>query len=70
MKKIGVVLVSEAEEVYNYLNEEALNSRIDHTILKTINKKRSFNRLRSETTSQSWSNDLDSNHLFLSAILY
>ncbi|MDG6218055.1 MAG: hypothetical protein QCI00_01270 [Candidatus Thermoplasmatota archaeon] len=39
MKKLGVVLLSEAEEVYNYLNEEALNSKIDHTILKTINKK-------------------------------
>ncbi len=39
MKSINVVLSPEAEEVYNYLNKESPNSKIERGILKAIGKK-------------------------------
>jgi len=39
MKKVEVVLSDEAEEVYNYLNREAPNSKIERGILNAVNKK-------------------------------
>jgi len=39
MKKIRVIFSQDAEEVYNHLNEEALKSKTDRTILNAINKK-------------------------------
>ena len=39
MKKVRVIFSPEAEEVYNYLNEVALNSKVDRSILNAINKK-------------------------------
>jgi len=39
MKKIRVILSSEAEEVYNHLKEEAAESKTKKTILKAITKK-------------------------------
>ncbi len=39
MKNVRVVLSPEAEEVYNYLNKEAPNSKTERTILKAINQK-------------------------------
>lgn len=40
MKKVRVILSPEAEEVYNYLNHEAPNSKIENTILNAFNKKK------------------------------
>ena len=40
MKKTRVILSPEAEEVYNYLNKEAPNSKNENTILKAFNKKK------------------------------
>ncbi len=39
MKRIEVVLSDEAEEVYNYLNREAPNSKIEWGILRAVDKK-------------------------------
>lgn len=39
MKFVKVVLSPEAEEVYNYLNEQALKSKIERSILNAVNKK-------------------------------
>lgn len=39
MKPIKVILSPEAEEVYNYLNKEAPNSKIERGILKAVDKK-------------------------------
>lgn len=39
MKIIRVKFSSEAEEIYNYLNEQAPNSKIERTILNAVNKK-------------------------------
>ena len=39
MKKIKVILSSDAKEVYNYLKEEATKSKIERTILNAIIKK-------------------------------
>ena len=39
MKKVRVIFSPEAEEVYKHLNEAALNSKIDSSILNAINKK-------------------------------
>jgi hypothetical protein len=39
MKTIKVILSPEAKEVYSYLNKSAKNSKIDNTILKSINTK-------------------------------
>ena len=40
MKKIiRVILSEEAEEVYNYLNENAPKSKTERTILNAVNKK-------------------------------
>lgn len=39
MKKVRVILSTEAEEVYKYLNEHALESKIEKSILNSINKK-------------------------------
>ena len=39
MKKIRVILSPEAEEVYEYLNEQATKSKTEKTILNAINKK-------------------------------
>ena len=39
MKKIRVVLSPEAQEVYNYLNEQASTSKTERTILNAVNKK-------------------------------
>tara|TARA_B100001971_G_C17703725_1_gene293002 strand:- start:85 stop:435 length:351 start_codon:yes stop_codon:yes gene_type:complete len=38
-KKVRVIFSPEAEEVYKHLNEIALNSKIDSSILNAINKK-------------------------------
>src|SRR4030042_582456 len=40
MKKVRIILSPEAEEVYNYLNKEAPNSKIENTILNAFNKKK------------------------------
>ena len=40
MKKVRVILSPEAEEVYDFLNKEAPNSKIENTILNAINKKK------------------------------
>jgi len=39
MKKIRVILSSDAKEVYNHLTEEAPKSKTERTILNSINKK-------------------------------
>jgi len=39
MKAIKVILSSEAEEVYNYLNREAPHSKIEREILNALEKK-------------------------------
>lgn len=39
MKTIHVIFSPEAEEVYNYLNEQAPNSKTERMILNAINKK-------------------------------
>ncbi len=39
MKRIRVILSPEAREVYEYLNREASNSKIEKMILKSINQK-------------------------------
>lgn len=38
-KKIGVILLEEAEDVYNYLNKNAPKSKTERTILNAVNKK-------------------------------
>lgn len=40
MKNVRIVLSPEAEEVYNYLNAAALKSKIERSILNSINKKK------------------------------
>ena len=39
MKRIRVILSQDAEEVYQYLNENALSSKTERTILKALDKK-------------------------------
>ena len=39
MKKVRVIFSPEAEEVYKHLNEVAPNSKVDRSILNSINKK-------------------------------
>jgi len=39
MKTIEIIFSPEAEEVYKYLNEQAVNSKIERTILNSLNKK-------------------------------
>lgn len=39
MKPVRVILSPEAEEVYDYLNREAPNSKIERSILSAVNKK-------------------------------
>ena len=39
MRKIRVILSSDAKEVYNHLKEEAPKSKTDRTLLNTITKK-------------------------------
>lgn len=39
MKAVRVVLSPEAEEIYNYLNREAKDSKIERSILTAIQKK-------------------------------
>ena len=39
MKTVKVILSPEAEEVYKYLNAEAINSKIERTILNALNHK-------------------------------
>lgn len=39
MKEIKVILSPEAKEVYEYLNNEALSSKIERSILKAIQQK-------------------------------
>jgi hypothetical protein len=39
MKKIRVILSSDAKEVYNHLKEEAPKSKTERTILNSIKKK-------------------------------
>ena len=39
MKRVRVILSEEAEEAYRYLNENAENSKIERSILNSINKK-------------------------------
>jgi hypothetical protein len=39
MKTVKVILSPEAEEVYNYLNEQAPHSKTENTILNAIRKK-------------------------------
>ncbi len=40
MKSVRVILSPEAEEVYKYLNAEAAKSKIERSILNSINKKK------------------------------
>ena len=42
MKEVRIVLSQEAREVYEYLNREAPNSKIERTILKSIKQKIEF----------------------------
>ena len=39
MKQVRVIFSPEAEEVYKYLNEVAPNSKIERSILNSLNKK-------------------------------
>lgn len=39
MKTTRVILSPEAEEVYKYLNKEAVNSKIEKTIISGLQKK-------------------------------
>lgn len=39
MKAVRVILSPEAEEVYDYLNKQSENSKIERTILRAIGKK-------------------------------
>ena len=39
MKTVRVIFSFEAEEVYNYLNEQSPSSKIEKTILKALHKK-------------------------------
>ena len=39
MKTVRIIFSPEAEEVYNYLNEEAEHSKIEKSIFNAINKK-------------------------------
>jgi|SRR3989338_2376773 len=39
MKSVKVILSPEAEEIYKYLNQQAPNSKIEKSILNSINKK-------------------------------
>ena len=39
MKTVSIILSPEAKEVFEYLNKEALNSKIENTILKAIKQK-------------------------------
>ena len=39
MKTVRVIFSPEAEEVYKYLNEQALHSKIERSILNAIHKK-------------------------------
>jgi hypothetical protein len=39
MKTVRVILSKDAEEVYNFLNKQAPNSKIENTILRSIKKK-------------------------------
>lgn len=39
MKTVKVILSPEAEEVYNYLNKESVNSKTERTIFNGVNKK-------------------------------
>ena len=39
MKEVRVILSEDAEEAYRYLNEHASESKIDRSILNSINKK-------------------------------
>jgi len=39
MKKVRIILSPDAEEVYKYLNEEAVASKIEKSILNAVNKK-------------------------------
>ncbi len=42
MKRVRIKFSKEAEEVFKYLNEEAQKSKIDKSILKSIQKKSEF----------------------------
>ena len=39
MKTVRVIFSREAEEVYKFLNEQASESKIEKTILNSLNKK-------------------------------
>lgn len=40
MKSVKVILSSEAEEVYRYLNQQASHSKTEQSILNSVNKKK------------------------------
>ena len=40
MKPVKIILSPEAEEVYKYLNQEASHSKIEQSILNSVNKKK------------------------------
>lgn len=42
MKNVRVIFSSEAKEVYEHLNKEATNSKIENTIFKAVNNKIEF----------------------------
>lgn len=42
MKKVNVILSEDAKEVYEYLNKTASNSKIECSILKSVNAKIEF----------------------------
>jgi hypothetical protein len=44
MKHVRVVLSPEAEEVYEYLNEKAPNSKMERSILNAVNNKKNLIR--------------------------
>ena len=39
MKKVKIILSKEAEEVFKYLNQKAINSKIEKSILKSVKEK-------------------------------
>lgn len=42
MKRVRIKFSKEAEEVFKYLNEEAQKSKVEKSILKSIQKKSEF----------------------------
>ncbi|MEA3329862.1 MAG: hypothetical protein U9Q06_03905 [Nanoarchaeota archaeon] len=45
MKDVRVILSEDAKKIYNYLNKEAMSSKIERSILNAINQKIQFIKL-------------------------